>query len=213
VTGDLTTPLDLREFPFDVQELPIQIVSAGNSPDDVAFEVTAATRLQDRVDPPGWSIGEIGSRTGSVRAVSTKDPRELATYTNFVYTIRADRVSSAFLRRAIAPLFLIVAMSFSVYWIDRRDKGPRFGIAATSMLTIVAFQYSLQRVLPPVAYRTRMDDFVTGCLILVFLAFLQAILTSSVNTDDLEPGPSRIDRVARWLAPLAFLALSAYAFL
>jgi hypothetical protein len=210
VTGDLTTTLDLREFPFDVHELPIQITAAA---DDVTFEVTKATHVQDRVDPPGWSIGEIVGRTGSSRGVSLQDPRKLASYPNYVYAIQAERVSSSYLRRAVAPLFLIVAMSFSVSWIDRREKGPRFGIASTSMLTIVAFQFSLQRVLPPVAYLTRLDDFVMGCLVLVFLAFVQAIVTSSVVAADTAPGPSRIDRVARWLAPLAFLALTAYAFL
>ena len=75
---------------------------------------------------------------------------------------------------------LIVCMSWAVFWIDPAQLGAQIGVASTSMLTLIAFLFALGRVLPPVSYLTRMEHLIFGSVLLVFLAFVEAITTCSL---------------------------------
>jgi VIT1/CCC1 family predicted Fe2+/Mn2+ transporter len=78
------------------------------------------------------------------------------------------------------PLFLIVGMSWAVFWIDSSKIAPPIGTATVSMLTLIAYRFALGGLIPKVSYFTRMDSFITASTLLVFLALLVAILTGKL---------------------------------
>jgi hypothetical protein len=71
-------------------------------------------------------------------------------------------------------------------------------------LTLIAFLFSLNAILPRLSYLTRLDLFVLASLALVFLAFLQAVATAALTASDRAGLATAIDRKARWLFPAFF---------
>ena len=76
------------------------------------------------------------------------------------------------------------------------------------MLTLIAYRFLLGQSLPPVSYLTRLDYFLLGSTILVFIALMQVTLTSTMAE---EKGLS-INRTSRWAFPIAFIFLLVFAF-
>ena len=107
----------------------------------------------------------------------------------------------------MVPLIVIVCMSWAVFWINPDQLGVQIGVASTSILTLIAFLFSLSSVLPPISYLTRMDFFVFSSLVLVFLAFGEAMLTCTLATQDRLSLARRIDVFARWIFPLSFVSV------
>jgi len=104
----------------------------------------------------------------------------------------------------IGPLTIIIFMSWAVFWIDPTQIAVQVGIATTAILTLIAFLFSLEARLPRISYLTSIDFFIFGSLTLVFLAFLQAILTCSLGFQGNVALARRIDRWSRWVFPLSF---------
>jgi hypothetical protein len=209
VKGTLASPLDLRRFPFDSQVLPVSLVSLDYTEDEVALKLDAA-EWAGTASVVGWTITDaravvepllIQADSGEARSVSRA---------RFVFEIDAQRLKSYYAWKVIVPLTVIVLMSWAVFFIDPKNSGPQIAMGATSILTLIAFLFSLGSVLPPVSYLTRIDVFVYGSLVLVFLVFAEAILTSSLaGSDETQPLARSIDRVCRLVFPAAFVAIQA----
>jgi hypothetical protein len=75
------------------------------------------------------------------------------------------------------------------------------------MLTLIAFIFATTNMVPELGYLTRLDQFIIGSTILVFLALLQSVTTSYLVTTKREQVSLRMDLVCRVAFPLAFAAL------
>jgi hypothetical protein len=65
-----------------------------------------------------------------------------------------------------------------VFWIDPTNAGAQLGVATTAMLSLIAYRFAIDQSVPKVAYLTRMDYFVIGASVLVFLALCEVVWTS-----------------------------------
>ena len=109
--------------------------------------------------------------------------------------------------KVIVPLGLIVFMAATVFWVDPENIGPQLGISTASVLTLIAFQFSLVRMLPPVSYLTRIDLFVLGSMMLVFLALAESIYTSRITKAGRHDDARRVDSFARGIYSAMFVML------
>lgn len=112
----------------------------------------------------------------------------------------------------ILPLKLIVFMPCAVFWIDSRQVGPRISLSLISMLNIIAYNFAISTFIPRISYLTLADKYIMGCLIIVFLALVEGITSSTLASQDKEALAKRIDRVSRWAFPVGFLLLIGFAF-
>ncbi len=110
--------------------------------------------------------------------------------------------------KVLVPLAMIVAMAWAVFWIDPEQLAPQMGVSTASVLTLIAFQFSLGYLLPRVSYLTRADRFVLGASTLVFLALAEAILSSRLAAAGRIELALRMDRHSRWIYPVLFLAMA-----
>ncbi len=195
ITGELSTSLDLDEFPFDTQSLRIQLASFEYGPNDIVFAVNEAEtgRMED-VFIGGWDILDNTSDP-NVRplAVNTRQ------HTRLEHTVIIERHSNFFLWKFVVPLSFIVLMASSVFWIDPRMTGPQIGIATASVFSLIAFLISLRGVIPRVDYLTRLDELVFSATLLVFLALGEAIITTRLTMQERHDLANQIDRVSRWV--------------
>ena len=62
----------------------------------------------------------------------------------------ASRQTGYYVLKVILPLVLIVIMSWVVFWIDPNEPGTQISVAVTSILTLVAYRFMIDSLLPNV---------------------------------------------------------------
>jgi hypothetical protein len=203
-SGTITTRLDLTDFPFDHHKIGIQ--AAATALQDTSVEVSEKWSGQaETLTIADWKIG-----SGSIHPVTfSAAGRELQ---SVVYEIDAARHTGYWVWKVMFPLFLIVGMSWAVFWIDSSNIGPQIGTATASMLTLIAYCFALGGLIPKVSYFTQMDSFITASTLLVFLALLVPILTCNLATGGHAELAQRIDVVCRTLFPGSFAGVIAFSF-
>jgi len=209
VWGPFSQPLDVENFPFDEQTFDLLLVSAG-------FEIDELRLIADPERPSGMapSFSVADWRVDEFRAVGEEyefaPGRPVPT---FHVRLRAERRSAYFVLKVIVPLLLIVGMACSVFWMDPKNASIQIGVATTSMLTLIAYRFAMAGFAPPVPYLTRMDIFILGGTLAVFLILVVAVATVYLADRGRLALALTIERHCRWAFPAAFVSLSAFAFL
>ncbi len=207
--GAFSQKLLLKDFPFDRQFFTIQFVVAGYGSDHVEV------------------IPDDGRRTGMAADLSESDWKILnwhaepkayepipghGSQPGFVFMFEAQRKQSYYLFKVILPLILIVMMSWVAFWIDPAESGTDISVAVTSMLTLIAYRFAIGTFLPVISYMTRLDFFILGSTLLVFLSLVEVVVTSNLVRRHRKEWAYTIDRVSRWAFPIIFVCLICLAF-
>jgi hypothetical protein len=208
--GQFASALDLRDFPLDRHRFALQVVVPGYGPEEIEF-VPSTDDLGEgrspRMTVPDWSIGEFELRTAPYAIIP--GAREIP---GLEAAFEARRHLGFYIGKAFVSVAIIVFMSWVVFWLGPEHVGPRLSVAVTSMLTLVAYRFLLGQSLPPVSYLTRLDYFLLGATILVFVALIEVALTSATQEGDRAERAIAVNRVSRWVFPAAFVLLIVWSF-
>jgi hypothetical protein len=208
--GQFSSALDLRDFPLDRHRFELQVVIPGYGPEEIEF-LPNNEALGDGRSPemtvPDWSIGPFELRSAPYAVIP--GGREIA---GLQGRFEARRHLGFYIGKAFVSVAIIVFMSWVVFWLGPEHVGPRLSVSVTSMLTLVAYRFLLGQSLPPVSYLTRLDYFLLGATILVFVALIQVAATSSANARNRADTATAINLISRWLFPVAFLILIVWSF-
>jgi hypothetical protein len=101
----------------------------------------------------------------------------------------------------LLPILLIVMMFWTVFWVDPTKYDAQLTISATSMLSLVAFLFTLSNQIPKIGYLTSMDLFSYGSMVFVFLSLTEAVLTSYVSFHRNSLKARKVDRYSRFIFP------------
>jgi len=201
--GSLASYHSLHEFPFDEQRLVVSLFPVDSLESEVQLVVDKAfTGRRDTLNISDWKIESI---KGEVVRHKVDVYDEFISRYNFEIT--AHRITSFYVWKVILPLCLIVVMSWCVFWISPTESGTQIGLSATSVLTLVAFIFATTNMLPALGYFTRLDQFIMGSTVLVFLALIQSVTTSYLVATERRQASFRMDLVCRVAFPAAFAAL------
>ena len=188
---ELRTPMNVREFPFDSQELEMKI-SGSWLISDVNFvyngdPTDSAKLVEDCVDPIVTLNNEF-DLTGVV--IEHEEHRyENLTHYDFqdegyheiVAKFQMTRNPTYFLRGIFLVINLVVLIGATCFWLDQTDTGTRFSISTTMFLTLVAFHFVTLDSLPKVSYSTRLDKWMSACYSLIFLSNVENILMFNLS--------------------------------
>ena len=201
VWGSFSQPLDLSEFPFDTQTIGIQVVAAGYGPEQVALSSNPSSGIGDAFSVADWKTMEWRMTTD----LRIPGPDE-AQNPSIALLLVVERLTGYYWIKVIAPLILIVAMSWAVFWIDPKDTGTKVSISITAMLTLIAYRFAIGASLPAISYLTRMDLFILFSTILVYASLVAVVLTATYARKGNTGLAKRIDTISRWGFPLFFIA-------
>jgi len=207
VWGQFSQPLQLRDFPFDVQTLHTTIVSVGYDEGMLKLKEDSAnaSAVADSFSIPDWKVLGWDSEV-TERPIMSGGPK----LPTFEVSITMKRESRYYFINVILPLFLIICMSWIVFWLPSSQLGPRVSVSVTAMLTLTAYRFAIGTSLPKVAYLTRLDWLILGSSLLVFLSLVEVIVTTWMAENGRAPLARRINHSMRAVAPILFL-LIAYA--
>lgn len=205
--GEFSFRADLSDFPFDQQELTFNIVSSYGKGDVRLLTGPELMGMAEALSVANWTIQMAGSRslTEYVQPVDKYLVR-------LDMVLRAKRLTGYYTWQQLLPLFLVVMMTWVVFWIPQEHVAPRVGLAATAMLTLIAYRFAMSAVLPPIAYLTRLDVFIIGASILIYASLATTVAVSYIFSRHNEELAHRVNRSARWLSPLLLAVVAAGAF-
>jgi hypothetical protein len=208
-SGSLVFVYDAHRFPFDTQKIVLSLFSLeyGDGDVKIAIDDSVTGRNPNTFNIPDWDISGIDAKV-----VPQYFEILNSNHSAFEFNITAKRRSGYFIWKVIMPLMLIVFMSWTVFWIKPSQVGPQISMSATSMLTLIAFQFAMGAILPRLSYFTIMDRFIAGSTILVFMALIESITTNYLTTLGREPLALRLDRHCSWLFPAVFFVFALIVF-
>ena len=206
--GDLAADLEFQEFPFDVQRLPIDLVSYENTMDELQFSPKSGIVTQeDKFSIEGWRLKLLEPELGvfKVPVEGTELPR-------LTYVIEAERDSDYYALTMLVPMSLIIFMAWTVFWLQPNIVPPRIAISTASIFSLIALGVSMRLGLPKISYFTKADIFVLGCTLLVFIALGVAVLGSRWASSDRMEQALKANAISRWVYMLLFVVVTLVAF-
>ena len=203
--GSLSARMDLREFPYDRQTLSVSIVSLGYTPEEV--ELWTASELTEGFEDFSISDWHVTLQRSVVKPIVIPSTGKHLSHVE--YQMGAERYFGYYLWVMYVPLVFIVLMAWMVFWIDPSLIPSQIALSTASVFSLIAFRFSIRLSLPAVSYMTRIDQFVLGCTVLVFLALGQAVMTGRLAKQGREDLARRLDQWGRWLYLAAFVLIVA----
>jgi hypothetical protein len=204
VSVPLATHFDLRRFPLDRQTLELQVESYLWNRDQLQFiHDETISGFSDGIDIPEWNIRAVNGQVSEIAVLRSDVP-----FSRYVLEIEIARKPGFYYWKVFLPLIVIVALSWSVFWMTDERFSARSRISATGVLTVVAYQFVFAENLPRVGYLTLLDQVMIGSFGLLAVTVLESLLVDRANKDD----PARaiqIDRTSRWLFPAVYAAMLA----
>ncbi|MBW2543004.1 MAG: hypothetical protein JRF15_13030 [Deltaproteobacteria bacterium] len=204
VSVPLATHFDLRRFPIDRQILELQVESYLWSRDHLQFiHDETISGFSDGIDIPEWNIEAVDGRVSEVAVMRSDIP-----FSRYTLEIEVARKPGFYIWKVFLPLIVIVAISWSIFWMTDERFSGRSRISATGVLTVVAYQFVFAENLPRVGYLTLLDQVMIGSFGLLAVTVLESLLVDRANRDD--PAKAlQIDRTCRWLFPTIYALMLA----
>jgi len=205
----LSSHLDFKDFPFDEQTLSISLLAFGFTPNEVQL-VYENAGSEEKFSISDWYIEPIGSKNSVMKANLFEDNSEKITRPKLDYNLKANRFIQYYWWKVLAPLLVILFLSWAVFWIDPSQVGAQIGVSGTSILTLIAFLLRLENFLPPVSYLTHMDYFIFTSLVLVFLAYLEALTSTTFALKGKKDFALKLDFTSRIFYPIIYFVVILY---
>ena len=205
--GTLSTPMDLKNFPMDRQLFKIEVGTLDHKARRLVPDERRSGAMHE-FTVAGWEVEEA-----PMLAADQLAPDGVNVFSTVTAVYAAERNSVFFAWKLFIPLGLIVLMAYTVFWLDPTVLSTQIGISTSTIFTLIAYNFALSSILPQVSYLTRADLYLIGCMLLVFAALGEAVVTGVLARDETHVALARrIDVVARIVYPLLFALIVVIAF-
>jgi hypothetical protein len=111
------------------------------------------------------------------------------------------------LRLVVLPLALIVALSWTVFWMDRSSLGDRISVSFVGILTAVAYQLVVADLMPDVSYVTLIHAFLNVSFAIMCASVVINLIVGAYDKAGRSDIGDIIDRRCRWAFPLVYAVL------
>lgn len=203
--GEVSIRFDLSDFPWDRETLEIAVIFPVY-PDEAVIELNESfSMVAPDLTIANWSMGEPSFEVVEGSFVSP-------THFQLIYRQEMRRDPSYYIWSVIVPLSFVVAMSWVAFWINPERVEAQLAVAATSMLSLVAFRFAVAQLVPPLTYFTRLDLFTIGSTVLVFAALIEVSATSYLEHAGRHKLAVTLDVWSRGVFPAALALLLWIAF-
>ncbi len=200
LSGRFSTPLDLRKFPFDDQDLVVRISLADDLTEARLVPLPECMTMHDDAFLTDWEVVDQTFRVASRRYRA--GGREHAM---LEYRVRVDRRSTFYAWRVLLPLTLLSLIPALVFWFEPVNLQPQISTCMGTLIAMLAFGYSVDFALPKVAYLTMIDRHaLIGFLFAATATIGVAVVHRAVTAGSI-PNALKIQRRLRVLYPAAYV--------
>jgi hypothetical protein len=193
----LEAKFDLLHFPFDTQVLEIEIESLAWSERYLLFHEEENTiGFRSDFELAEWHTADVETHLESVREIRDRQP-----FSEFVMLITVERLPGFYIWRLILPMIIIVALSWSVFWMKDDDLSNRLMVSFTGILTVVAYQFTISDSLPRIPYITFMDAVITFSFFMMALTIIENIVVYILDKGEKKTWANHFEFACRFVFP------------
>lgn len=201
-----TAPMDFKTFPFDTQNFLIQLEAFSYDEEKLVF--LKGPNQHDFFSEgmaDEWDIQEKKTYISSKDYSHLSENGEAVFFSRYNQEITAKRKIRYYLWQMIIPLFLIIAISWSVFWIP--SLSDQLATNFTLMLTVVAFNFNTSSMLPNLPYSTFIESLVTLGYLSIFVSLIIVIKGSYLKKTRKDFDYKRLMNYCKYIFPISFLLL------
>ncbi|XP_054888176.1 glycine receptor subunit alpha-2 isoform X1 [Poeciliopsis prolifica] len=165
----LSCPMDLKNFPMDVQTCTMQLESFGYTMNDLVFEwlENGAVQVSEGLTLPQFIMREEKELGYCTKHYNT------GKFTCIEVKFHLERQMGYYLIQMYIPSLLIVILSWVSFWINMDAAPARVALGITTVLTMTTQSSGSRASLPKVSYVKAIDIWMAVCLLFVFAALLE----------------------------------------
>nr|XP_025042408.1 glycine receptor subunit alpha-3 [Pelodiscus sinensis] len=173
----LSCPMDLKNFPMDVQTCIMQLESFGYTMNDLIFEwqEKGAVQVADGLTLPQFLLKEEKDLCYCTKHYNT------GKFTCIEVRFHLERQMGYYLIQMYIPSLLIVILSWVSFWINMDAAPARVALGITTVLTMTTQSSGSRASLPKVSYVKAIDIWMAVCLLFVFSALLEYAAVNFVS--------------------------------
>ncbi|NXF52917.1 GLRA4 protein, partial [Oceanites oceanicus] len=202
----LSCPMDLKNFPMDIQTCHMQLESFGYTMNDLIFEwleEQEAVQVAEGLTLPQFILRDEKDLGYCTKYYNTgehpRDPLPPAPpqpggpfhpsgpsfptgkFTCIEVKFHLERQMGYYLIQMYIPSLLIVILSWVSFWINMDAAPARVGLGITTVLTMTTQSAGSRASLPKVSYVKAIDIWMAVCLLFVFAALLEYAAVNFVS--------------------------------
>ncbi|KAJ7319598.1 hypothetical protein JRQ81_019109 [Phrynocephalus forsythii] len=177
LTLTLSCPMDLKNFPMDVQTCTMQLESFGYTMNDLIFEwmSDAPVQVAEGLTLPQFILKEEKELGYCTKYYNT------GKFTCIEVKFHLERQMGYYLIQMYIPSLLIVILSWVSFWINMDAAPARVALGITTVLTMTTQSSGSRASLPKVSYVKAIDIWMAVCLLFVFAALLEYAAVNFVS--------------------------------
>ena len=200
LAGPLAVDLDLRDFPFDTQRLPIIVVSYEYSPSEIVFSKASVLVAKfDELGGEGWTYeGEEPERSAYSLQEGGRGGSQIS------FAVMAERNAGYYVFTLALPMALILFLAWMAHWLPVDIIPSRMGIATATVFSLIAFGVSFRLTLPKIPYLTDADRFVLYSTLLVLVSLAVTVTSVRWAGTDRKEAAENLTRQARLAFPFFY---------
>ena len=207
INGIAEVDLNMRRYPFDSQKLRLVFEPVGFKAEEVALIV-------DTDSPPeAWKDIKLSQwQLNGVKSFSRD--KQVANYdrsgepSQLVVELDVERESMFAVRLVMIPLALIVALSWTVFWMERSSLGDRINVSFIGILTAVAYQNVVSDLIPHLSYYTFVNTFVMTSFCFMLATVLVNLVVGALDKKGKSERGDTIDIRCRKMFPISYVVVT-----
>jgi Neurotransmitter-gated ion-channel ligand binding domain len=198
ITGEFSSSMELKHFPFDTQRLSIRLESFLWTADQVKLIAEKGPRhVSESLVVRDWRFISVTSKVNDDTYVTG------GTYSRFVSTIVVERDPWFYIWSVIFPLALVTFFAVLCLLWDQESLNERVAQVLTCFLTVTAQNLAVSGDLPKISYFTRIDyAFLLTYAVLLFVA-VESFFAKILNERS-HALADTIDKRAAWVVSIVY---------
>jgi hypothetical protein len=191
VSGKFISPPDLLRYPFDSQELRIEIEDQKAGVDQLLLVPDQnRTSLDEGFTVSGWAIDSIGAAAYQHRYPARFDRDDLYV-SRYVFSLGVARFGLSAALSVFVPAIVIVLIALTGVFVPPEELEVRSNTGAPMLAAAVLFHYSLIQELPATGYLTGADKLMMAVYLCILYNMISTWLFVVVHQRS-------VDAVFRW---------------
>jgi hypothetical protein len=202
----LSSDYDLRKFPFDTQELQVEIQPFLSSAPEIRFapQPLASTGIspEQHTELAAWAFHDLRYSAGKV----AHGPAFAASNEAF-FQLAVKRRPGFYIWKAFLPLLMMTFIPAVAFWIDVSQFDWVLKIPMTMLLSMVALEFTIARDLPRIGYMTLLDAVFLASFAFCFFCIVEITFVFLLQLRGRRELAVRLHRMGRWAYPVGYFCL------
>ncbi len=185
--GDFSTKFPVHRYPFDRQSLRMEFEDQSLGSTQLRYAVDEL-QINPDIVLPGYEIGAARMRITDHPYPTTfgdRNQTETIPYSHALITVDVSRPWLSGALKTMMPVLLIILCSAIALLLDEQQLDARIGLTITSLLALVALQFSMLGSLPEVGYLLMLDQIYIASYL--FVLGVIAVVVSEKRIADQDP--------------------------